>query len=187
MRRWRVPYAARLAAAMLAGLLAQPAVQAQDGQRPATGVRWNARVTYVVDGDSVWVQPLVGGKRQRLRIDGVDAPEICQTHGTESRQALQALALNQRVRVTVWAYDRYGRAIATVVRLQGDVDLGERMVEEGWAWTDGYGTRLGKYWRAEAQARWAGRGLFAERWPELPADFRNRHGPCGAAKPASGD
>ena len=183
MRRWRVPYAARLAAAMLAGLLAQPAVQAQDGQRPATGVPWNARVTYVVDGDSVWVQPLVGGKRQRLRIDGVDAPEICQTHGTESRQALQALGLNQRVRVTVWARDRYGRAIATVVRLQGDVDVGEYMVSGGWAWTDGHGMRLGKYWRAEAQARWAGRGLFAKRWPEAPADFRRRHGPCDAGKP----
>ena len=180
---WRaVWWAAALAACVWAGGAA-----GQDGAGPQIGVPWLARVSYVVDGDSIWVRPDGGGTRVRLRIDGVDAPEICQTFGPESRQALQQLALNQRVRVTVWAYDRYGRAIATVVRLQGDVDLGERMVEEGWAWTDGYGTRLGKYWRAEAQARWAGRGLFAERWPELPADFRNRHGPCGAAKPASGD
>ncbi|HOB66777.1 thermonuclease family protein [Ottowia sp.] len=169
----------------LAGLwLALPAA-AQDGAGPQTGVPWLARVSYVVDGDSIWVWPEGGGNRVRLRIDGVDAPEICQVYGAESRQALQALALNQRVRVTVWARDRYGRAIASVVRLDGDIDLGEHMVAEGWAWTDGWGARLGKYWRAEAQARWAGRGLFAQGWPELPADFRRRHGPCTPGQPTS--
>ena len=162
--------------------LALPAA-AQDGAGPQFGMPWLARVNYVVDGDSIWVRPDGGGARVRLRIDGVDAPEICQTFGPESRQALQQLALNQRVRVTVWARDRYGRAIATVVRLQGDIDVGEYMVSGGWAWTDGHGMRLGKYWRAEAQARWAGRGLFAKRWPEAPADFRRRHGPCDAGKP----
>ena len=64
------------------------------------GMPWLARVNYVVDGDSIWVRPDGGGTRVRLRIDGVDAPEICQTFGPESRQALQQLALNQRVRVT---------------------------------------------------------------------------------------
>ena len=161
-------------------------VAAQDGAGPPMGTPWVARVSYVVDGDSIWVRPEGGGNRVRLRLDGVDAPEICQAYGPESRQALQALASNQRVRVTVWARDRYGRAIASVVRLDGDIDLGERMVADGWAWTDGWSTHLGKYWRAEAQARWAGRGLFAEGWPELPADFRRRHGPCTADRPATG-
>lgn len=185
-RRWArsVAGAVCVLALELVLALALPA-SAQDGQGPQVGVPWLATVSHVVDGDSIWVRPEGGGARVRLRIDGVDAPEICQTHGAESRQALQTLALKQRVRVTVWARDRYGRAIASVVRLQGDVDVGERMVADGWAWTDGYGMRRGKYWRDEAAARWAGKGLFAERWPEAPADFRRRHGPCVAAPAAT--
>ena len=176
---------ARAVAGVLLALALSLPAGAQDGQGPQIGVPWLAKVSYVVDGDSIWVRPVAGGPRVRLRIDGVDAPEICQSHGTESRQVLQALALNQRVRVTVWARDRYGRAIASVVLVQAEVDLGQRMVAEGWAWTDGYGARLGKYWQDEAAARWAGKGLFAERWPETPADFRHRHGPCTALPAAA--
>ena len=58
--------------------LALPAA-AQDGAGPQFGMPWLARVNYVVDGDSIWVRPDGGGARVRLRIDGVDAPEICQT------------------------------------------------------------------------------------------------------------
>ena len=181
------PVWARWVLCVALALAAGFAAVAQDGAGPLIGTSWLARVSYVVDGDSIWVRPEGGGDRVRLRIDGVDAPEICQSHGPESRDALRALALGQPVRVTVRARDRYGRAIATVVRLAGEIDLGEHMVAEGWAWTDGYGWRPGKYWRAEDSARAAGRGLFAERRPELPADFRHRHGPCVAdGRPTGG-
>ena len=85
-------------------------------QRPAIGVAWEARVTHVVDGDSIWVHPEAGGTRQRLRVEGIDAPEICQKLGPEARAAMQALALNQRVRITVSAYDRYGRPLTLLRR-----------------------------------------------------------------------
>ncbi|QTD43985.1 thermonuclease family protein [Ottowia testudinis] len=168
-------------ATVLATLLwACGAATAQDGARPVVGVSWMARVSYVVDGDSIWVRPEGGGARVKLRIDGIDAPEICQNHGPQARDALRALAQNQRVRVTVWAHDRWGRAIASVVRAADDLNLAERMVAEGWAWTDSHGWRQGKYWRAEAEARAAARGLFTDAAAERPADFRARHGPCSA-------
>ena len=85
---------------------------------------------------------------------------------------------SMRVRVTVRARDRWGRAIASVVRLRGNVDVGRAMVTQGWAWTDAYGWRPGQYARAEALARAAGRGLFAERDPQTPDEFRRRHGSC---------
>jgi endonuclease YncB( thermonuclease family) len=176
-----------LVAVLAALLLAWTAgtASAQDGAGPRGGASWAALVSHVVDGDSIWVRPSSGGRRVRLRIDGIDAPEICQRHGVESRNALRALALGQRVHVTVRARDRWGRAIATVVRSQGQIDLGLRMVADGWAWADGRSARQSAYRRAQAQARQTGRGLFAERQPEPPADFRRRHGPCGAAKPAA--
>ena len=68
-------------------------------QRPPLGQPWLARVSYVVDGDSIWVRPEAGGARVRLRLDGIDAPEVCQRFGPEARRALKAALLNQRVRV----------------------------------------------------------------------------------------
>ena len=42
---------------------------------------YEARVTRVFDGDTLWVQPLDGGRYRKLRLDGLDAPEICQSGG----------------------------------------------------------------------------------------------------------
>ena len=95
------PVWARWVLCVALALAAGFAAVAQDGAGPLIGTSWLARVSYVVDGDSIWVRPEGGGDRVRLRIDGVDAPEICQSHGPESRDALRALALGQPVRVTV--------------------------------------------------------------------------------------
>ncbi|UUZ74275.1 hypothetical protein LP415_04805 [Polaromonas sp. P1(28)-8] len=35
---------------------------------------WVGVVTYVVDGDTVWVRPADGGKPVSVRVDGIDAP-----------------------------------------------------------------------------------------------------------------
>lgn len=178
------------AAALLAALvLFGTPVSAQDGQRLQPGQTWLARVTHVVDGDSIWVQPTVGGRRQRLRLNGMDAPEICQPLGREARAALQALALNQPVRVTVHAYDRWGRGIATVWRVGDELDLSAHMVAAGWAWADTFRGRpwpKARYAPEEAEARQHQRGVFATTpagaAPETPAEFRRRHGPCAPAQ-----
>lgn len=156
------------------------AAGAQDGARPGAGQIWAAEVTYVVDGDSIWVRSADGGKRRKLRLEGMDAPEICQIHGLEARAAMRELAQGQRVKVQVRAYDRYGRGIASVWRIADDVDIASAMVARGWAWSETFRGRQGKYWREEAQARGSARGLFVQSRPESPAEFRKRHGPCGA-------
>jgi endonuclease YncB( thermonuclease family) len=164
--------AAWVCAALL--LLAPPGLQA----RSRANASWTATVSYVVDGDSIWVKTAAGHRRVRLRLEGIDAPEICQRFGPEARQALQSLALDQRVRVTVRARDRYGRAIAQVVRARDGVDVAARMTRDGWAWSEGFRGRPAKYGREQAAAKRQRRGLFADSAPQLPADFRRRHGPC---------
>ena len=59
------------------------------------------KVSYVTDGDTLWVQPDAGGAPRKLRLDGIDAPEICQSGGEASRAMLAQRALYQRVEVTV--------------------------------------------------------------------------------------
>ena len=115
---------------------------------------------------------------------GIDAPEICQTHGPEARAALEKLVRNQPVRVTVRAYDKYGRAIASVHRMSDAMDLAAAMVRRGWAWNTAYQGRKGLYWREEGKARKAAKGLFAQSEAESPTEFRRRHGPCKSGSSA---
>lgn len=145
-------------------------------------------ISYVVDGDSLWVSSGdQGGKRRgkrskrnlKLRLRGIDAPELCQRGGAQARDALLALAPPGRnVRVTVHARDRYGRAIANVILMPESIDLSRHMAAQGWAWSDDWRARRGPYAREHQQAVQAGRGLFAQRDVERPADFRRRRGPC---------
>ena len=50
-----------------------------------------ARVSKVVDGDTLWVKPESGEAPRKLRLQGIDAPEICQSGGVASRDALRQL------------------------------------------------------------------------------------------------
>lgn len=149
------------------------------GNGHAKGV-FAGKVSHVPDGDTLWVLPDAGGPPRKLRIDGIDAPEICQTGGQASREVLAQRALHQHVAVTIRRYDSYGRGLA-LIRIDGR-DLGAQMVHAGQAWSHRWHANPGPYAGEEAVARQARRGLFAAGQPELPRDFRKRHGPCRAAR-----
>jgi endonuclease YncB( thermonuclease family) len=138
------------------------------------------QVTHVTDGDTLWVQPDRGGTARKLRMTGMDAPEICQQGGNAARDLLARLALHRRVLVNVTYFDRYGRGLATV-RLDGH-DLAAQMVQAGLAWSYGWRGRPGVYAAEEAFARQSRRGVFAAARPESPREFRKRHGSCHAGK-----
>lgn len=138
------------------------------------------KVSFVTDGDTLWVQPDAGGAPRKLRLDGIDAPEICQSGGAAARVVLVQRALYQRVQVTVRRHDDYGRALARL-ELAGD-DLGAQLVRAGQAWSYRWRQDPGPYAAEEALARQARRGLFADPQPERPRDFRKRHGSCHAAR-----
>lgn len=134
------------------------------------------KVSYVTDGDTLWVQPEAGGRAQKLRIGGIDAPEICQAGGEASRAVLARQVLHQRVEVRVSHKDVYGRGLANI-RLNGQ-DVGAQMVLSGQAWSYRWQRNPGPYAREESEARQSRRGLFAESQPEVPGHFRKRHGSC---------
>jgi micrococcal nuclease len=135
-----------------------------------------ATVTYVTDGDTLWVQPASGGQARKLRIEGIDAPEICQAGGEDAKAMLMQQTLHQRVEVTVKRKDVYGRGLARV-RLMGQ-DVGAQMVLSGYAWSYRWHRSLGPYASEESAARAARRGVFAAGQVERPGDFRKRHGSC---------
>jgi len=149
------------------------------GAQAFTGI-----VTHVTDGDTVWVGPAHqrgGAQAVKVRLRGIDAPEICQAWGPQAKAALESRVLHRRVQVHVSATDTYERKVGTL-KLDGE-DVAAWMVAEGHAWNDGYRRRKEGYAALEQQAMKAGRGLFADRDAMPPRRFRQQHGSC--AMPAT--
>ena len=153
----------------------------------ATGVAatssFEARVTQVVDGDTLWVRPVApdaagrtSGSGVKVRLHGLDAPERCQAWGAESRSALASRLGAGPVRVEGLGRDDHGRLLARVWHL--DEDVGAWLVERGHAWSDGRGHSGGPYAARQRRAREARAGLFAHAAPVRPREFRRLHGPC---------
>lgn len=161
-----------LRAGLLAALLGSPALQAAG---PPAGDWWGT-VTWVVDGDTVRVRPLDGGRPVPIRLEGIDAPEICQDGGTAARDVLQRQLMRQRVLVRSNAHDRYGRVLARL-DVNGE-DPAARLVAGGWVWSYQYRTGQGPYAAQQRLAQARHLGLFAGGSPEEPAAFRKRHGAC---------
>jgi micrococcal nuclease len=157
----------RVAAVAAALLLHWPAVHALVVQ----GI-----VTHVVDGDSLWVRPAPGAAALEVRLQGIDAPEICQHFGTQARDALAALVLHRRVTLTTRSRDRYQRTLARIS--VGSQDVGAWMVARGYAWSNGWRDSGGPYAQQQAQARAARLGLWGSGRGMAPREFRKRHGSC---------
>ena len=138
--------------------------------------RWVGRVTHVADGDTLWVRATQATEPVKIRLDGIDAPEVCQPYGDSSRRALAGLVLNQMVVVQGRRRDTFGRLLATL-SIHGD-DVGSSMVAQGHAWSYHFKRNRGVYAAQEAHAKAAQRGLFADAGAQEPRLFRMKHGSC---------
>jgi len=114
----------------------------------------------VIDGDTIDVAGV------RVRIHGIDAPELKQTFWWQGRQqdcgamalaALEALTAGVKVRCDIIERDRHGRLVAKCFSPNG-VDIGRRMVAAGWALA--YRQYSKDYVDAERKARRAKRGIW---------------------------
>jgi len=129
----------------------------------------------VIDGDTVEVR--IGGKVERVRLIGVDAPEIGQGEwGERARAALERMVKGKVVRVEfdVQERDRYGRVLG-YVWVDGEM-ANEQLLREGMAflYTVPPNVRyVERFRRAQEEARRARRGIWGAR-VEHPAEWRRR-------------
>ena len=137
---------------------------------------WVGLVEYVVDGDTLHVRTIRSGELIKIRVLGIDAPEICQSWGPQARLALLDRVSGQRVTIKGATNDDYQRLLATVW-LDGQ-DVGAWMVKQGHAWSYRWRDQSGLYDGLEGAARRQGRGLFSQADTESPHQFRRRHGSC---------
>lgn len=139
---------------------------------------YTGRITGIADGDTIRVTD-EDGRKHKIRMAHIDAPEINQAYGTRSRDRLKAAADNAKVKVKVFELDRYGREVAQVWK--GNTDLNLLMVREGAAWHYGYYAEkqqnkaaFAEYAAAQKQARNQRQGLWRAKNPQAPWDFRKQ-------------
>jgi micrococcal nuclease len=156
---------------------------------------WSGVVTYVTDGDTLWVRPLTArtGKSassepRKIRIDGIDAPESCQLYGAQSTAALKKLVASKTVIVKSKRVDDYGREVAKIMvkNSDGNMDVGAWMVSNGHAWSYHYRHSAGPYRLEEETATRSHLGLFADTAAIEPRFFRREHGSCQLQKSSNG-
>src|SRR4051794_36120268 len=88
-----------LAAAVVAAVSSLLAVRAQAATRAADHFSLRATVVRVVDGDTIDVALATGGRRERVRLLGIDAPERGACYAATASAETARLTLRKSVRL----------------------------------------------------------------------------------------
>ena len=139
------------------------------------GDELTGRVVKVTDGDTLTI--LTGGSQlaatatqHKIRLQGIDAPEKRQAFGKVSRQYLAGMVAGREVRIAWSKRDKYGRILGIIYIDGKDVNL--EMLKAGLAWHYKKYDSTPVYEQAESAARTAKRGLWKEKNPIEPHEFR---------------
>lgn len=163
---------------------------ALSGCLAASAAELSGRVVGIHDGDTVTVLD-AARQQHKIRLAGIDAPELKQAFGTRSRQNLSKWVYNRAVLVEGGKCDRYKRIVGKVLlsgsgadcafrdcRKSFDADL--QQIRGGMAWHYKQYEReqspqdRGRYTAAERDARAAKRRLWADNAPVPPWEWRRQ-------------
>ena len=151
-------------------------LQTTKAPEPSTLDTFTAKVTRVLDGDTLEVRPS-NNSVLKIRLQGIDAPESSQPFGDTARQKLTDFILNKTITIEPSTTDKYGRLIAKVKFNNDDICL--KMISTGQAWwfkryadSQSLSDRL-SYSQAEDQSRQQQLGLWAD--PDSVPPWTYRH------------
>lgn len=161
----------------------------------AAAHEFTGRVVGVSDGDTLTVLDSRRVKR-KIRLAAIDAPEKPQAHGQQSRIGLMRLAQGRVVKVVWHTRDLHGRVVGKVLLRPTACDVcdfsqdaGLLQIEAGNAWwyrefrNEQHITDQRLYESAEASARQAWRGLWADSRAIAPWEWRKQHNPVSSTQP----
>lgn len=139
-----------------------------------------ARVLNVHDGDTVNI--FYKGEKYRVRLIGIDAPELKQgPWGIRAREHLKEIIQKEggqvQVELDVQTNDRYGRLLAYLRGADGTL-INKEMIEDGYAvllTVPPDIKHVDEFRSAQREARDEGRGFWSEGGlRESPSEFRKR-------------
>jgi micrococcal nuclease len=145
------------------------------------GAELTGRVLGVPDGDIIELQT-EDKKTFRVRLNGIDAPELAQPFGMKSKELLTSLVGEKTVRVITQGEDRVGQIIGDVyfkgeksAATDDDVHVNTYMVANGLAWHFvRFAPDKKTLAESEQQARDKKAGLWSEADPIAPWDWRKQ-------------
>jgi len=135
------------------------------------GKTLSGRVIGVKDGDTIVV--LADKTSYTIRLDGIDCPEKQQSYGEKAKQFTSAQVFAKPVRVVYQNRDRYLRILGTVYYSNAK-NLGCELLKAGLAWHYKHYNKDPYLAKLENQARNQRKGLWAERNPVPPWEFRRQ-------------
>jgi len=131
-------------------------------------------VVVVHDGDTLTVAH--NGGKEKVRLQGVDCPELAQQYGRQAKQFTTRLCLGKAVTVKVVTKDQYGRSVGYVTLPDGK-SLNQELVRNGMAWWyEQYARGDRTLEGLQEEARKERRGLWAEKDPVAPWTYRRNNG-----------
>lgn len=96
-----------------------------------THAQLKGKVVAIADGDSFTL--LDSSKKQiKVRLHGIDAPELKQDFGNVARKRISELIFGKHVLLQTTGKDRYGRTLAIVFHEHKNIN--EILLSEGLAW-----------------------------------------------------
>jgi len=132
---------------------------------------FKAKVIGVTSGDSIVVL-LDDNSQLKIRLEGIDCPELQQAYGDSAKQVIVALCFKKRVRVEKVGLDGYGRTLAFVYI--DDLCLNKELLRLGYAWHYRKYNDDPELAQLEVEARNAKVGLWQQDSLVAPWDFRNK-------------
>ena len=124
-------------------------------------------ITRVTDGDTV-----VSSEGDRIRLWGIDAPEMNQPYGKEATIALTGLIHGKKLFVEIIDTDRYSRQVARIYTADGR-NINRSLVCLGAAWWyEKYAPKAQDFRNCELEARRMKTGLWGLSEAINPSDWR---------------
>ena len=146
------------------------------GSAPAHADIISGRVVANTDGNTLTLLDATN-RRHKVRLAGIDAPELAQDFGQKARTNLSALAFNRQAVADCREFDRYQRELC-LVTVSGK-DIGLEQVRNGMAWlypkfsVDQTPQARADYEQAEFQAKIRRFGLWNSKNPTPPWVWRH--------------
>lgn len=128
-------------------------------------------VTNIHDGDTITAKSK-NGRKIKIRLFGIDAPELAQPYGETSRRHLIKLIKDKKISYKTEYKDTYGRTVAEL--FADNQSLNTAMVNDGYAWHYKHFSKSKTLAKAEQTARKNRSGLWKDQNPTPPWDFRKK-------------
>jgi len=131
------------------------------------------KVLGVLDGDSLILE-LDNSTKIDVRVYGIDALELRQPLGLDSRNTLRSFVFEKYVTAYLQGKDRYGRTVAEIQTNEGNANV--YMMEMGLARHYKAFSDDELYAQAEEYAKQNHLGMWKEAEPIAPWDYRSAEG-----------